>query len=113
MAGAYPLAFRPSKVLLRTLSPTFVSISHSLKRVARARGAQRWGLKLTYGPMVKDEWNPIVAFLDEQAGQFEKFTIVVPGKENPRGGVNGIAKVNGAQAAGTQLVNLKNLVLNV
>jgi len=63
--------------------------------------------------MTKDEWNPIVAFLDEQAGQFERFTIVVPGKEVPRGLVNTVAQVNGAQPAGTQQVNLKNLTAAV
>src|SRR5258708_39021227 len=57
--------------------------------------------------MVKGEWSPIVAFLDEQRGQFGKFTIVWPGKEAPRGIVSGAIQVDLAQAAGASSINLK------
>src|SRR5258708_23711123 len=57
--------------------------------------------------MGKDEWNPMVAFLDEQQGQFGKFTIVWPGKEVPRGIVSGAIQVDLAQAAGASSINLK------
>lgn len=111
--GAYPIAvgtfLRPAKALLGGVSPTDVSTPHSLKQIRRSRGAHRWHLKLTYGPCTKDEWNPIAAFLDEQLGQFGKFTIVVPGKELPRGGVGGATLVDGSQVAGALSVNLKGL----
>lgn len=105
--GAYPLAFRPAKVMATSFAPSEVSTPHSLKQIRRSQGAHRWKMRLTYGPMVKTEWNPIVAFLDEQQGQFGKFTIVWPGKEAPRGIVSGAIQVNGAQAAGAQSINLK------
>lgn len=111
--GAYPLTMRPAKVLMESVSPTFVSTSHSLKQIRRSRGAQRWHLKLTYGPMVRDEWNPLVAFIDEQQGQFGKFSIVVPGLEAPRGGVIGATLVDGSQVAGALSVNLKSLPVGV
>jgi len=90
-------------------SPTFVSTPHSLKQQRRSRGAQRWRLKYIYGPMVRAEYSPIVGFIDEQLGQFEKFTTVIAGKENPLGAVSGATQVDGAQAAGVLSVNLKNL----
>ncbi len=105
--GTYPLTMRPARVAPSSVSPSFVSTPHSLKQIRRSRGAHRWKLKLTYGPMVKDEWNPIVAFLDEQQGQFGKFTIVWPGKEVPRGIVSGAIQVDLAQAAGASSINLK------
>jgi hypothetical protein len=109
VSGAYPLAFRPAKVEMTGVSPTFVSTPHSLKAQRRSRGAHRWRLKYIYGPMVRAEYSPIVGFLDEQLGQFEKFTTVIAGKENPLGGVSGATQVDGAQAAGVLSVNLKNL----
>jgi hypothetical protein len=115
--GTYPIAvgtfLRPAKVLIESVSPSFVSTPHSLKQIRRSRGAHRWHLKITYGPCTKDEWNAVVAFLDEQQGQYGKFSIVVPGKEAPRGGVSGATQVNGAQAAGALSVNLKNLPLTI
>lgn len=113
MSGTYPLTHRPGRVALRTWSPTLASMSHSQKRQARKRGSHRWYLKLVYGPMSKDEWNPIVGFIDEQAGQYEKFSVVIPGKETPRGLVSGATQVNGAHAAGLQQVALKNLPLSI
>ena len=113
MSGTYPLTHRPARVALRTWSPTLVSMAHSQKRQARKRGSHRWYLKLSYGPMTKDEWNPIVGFIDEQSGQYEKFSIVIPGKENPRGLVSGATQVNGAHAAGAQQVALKNLPVSI
>ena len=107
--GAYPLTTRPASVVLRGIAPTLVSTPHSLKRVARGSGAQRWYLRLKYGPLKNTEWNPIVGFCDEQLGQYGKFTIVVPGKETPLGAVSGAPLVNGAQAAGVTSVNLKSL----
>jgi len=111
--GAYPLATRPASVLMRGISPTMISTTHSLKRVARGSGAQRWYLRLKYGPLKNSEWNPIVGFCDEQLGRYGKFTIVVPGKEAPLGAVSGAPLVNGAQAAGVTSVNLKSLANGV
>ena len=113
MSGTYPLTMRPRPVVMRTFSPTFVSTPHSLKAQRRSRGAHRWYLKYGYGAMVRAEYSPIAAFVDEQRGQFEKFTVVVAGKEAPLGLVSGATQVNGAQAAGVLSVNLKNLPLSI
>lgn len=113
MSGTYPLAMRPRSVVMRDFSPTFVSTPHSLKAQRRSRGAQRWYLKYGYGPMVRAEYSPIIAFIDEQRGQFEKFTTVVAGCEQPLGLVSGATQVNGAQAAGVLSVNLKNLPVSI
>lgn len=105
--GTYPLAMRPARVTPSSFSPTLVSTPHSLRQIRRSRGAHRWRLKLTYGPMTRAEWSPIVGFIDEQQGQFGKFTLVWPGMEAPRGVVSGAIQVDGAQAAGALSVNLK------
>jgi hypothetical protein len=103
---------RPRQVTLRGFSPTLVS-THSLKQIRRSRGAQRWSLTYSYGPMVRAEYSPIVGFIDEQRGQFEKFSTVIAGKELPLGLVSGATQADGAQAAGALSVNLKNLPLSV
>ena len=114
--GAYPLTVgtyaRPETAEFRGFAPTRISTSHSLKRTARSRGAHRWYLKLHYGALNRDEWEEIVAFLDEQGGQEGKFTVVIPGKESPRGAISGAPQVDGAQAAGVGTIALKNLALS-
>ena len=110
--GAYPLTvgtyIRPFTVDFEGYSPARVSTAQSLKRIVRTRGAHRWSLVIHYGPMYRAEWEEIVGFLDEQNGPVGKFTIVVPGKEAPRGAWAAAPQVNGAQAAGVETANLKN-----
>ncbi len=112
MIGAYPLAFRPEEVKLRGWSPTLVSVPHSLKSNRRSRGSHRWAPTLVYGACLRDEYAPIVGFVDELRGQFETCTIVLPGwAEAPRGVVAGAPLVNGAHAKGAQQVNVDGLAL--
>lgn len=113
MSGTYPTVLAPASVIFRGWSPSFASTAHSLRRQVRSRGAHRWYMKLRYGPSYRAEWSPHVAFLDEQHGQTERFSVAIPGLGGPRGGVSGATQVNGNQAAGGLTVNLKNLPLNI
>jgi len=114
-AGTYPIAagtyIRPYTVDLEGYSPARGSTTHSLRYIGRSRGAHRWSATIHYGPMYRAEWEEIVAFLDEQNGPIGKFTIVLPGKETPRGAISGAPQVDADQAAGVTTVNLKNLAL--
>jgi hypothetical protein len=110
MSGSYPLTERPMNANLSGFAPTRVSTAHSLQRQARSRGSHRWFLQLKYGPMIRATADNIAGFLDEQDGQLEKFMIIVPGKESPRGAVSGAnVKVNGAHAVGLRSISIKGL----
>lgn len=76
MSGTFPTAPAPSSVTPRSLQPTQVSLSHSLKRQVRSRGIQRWGFKLSYVNKTRSEMARLIAFAVAQRGQYGTFTFV-------------------------------------
>lgn len=78
MSGTFPPTPAPRRVSMRTIQPTRVSISHSLRRQARSTGAQRWAASIEYAPMTRDEMAAIFAFCLAQDGQYGTFQWVPP-----------------------------------
>lgn len=113
MSGTFPSAMRPSAFRLGGNAPTMVSVTHSLTRQTRSRGAHRFMPWMRFGLMKLDEWSPIVAFLELQRGQFDKFELPVFGRETPRGSASGAVSVNAAHSKGAMSVALKGLALSV
>jgi hypothetical protein len=107
MSGTFPSTPKPASCSLRSFSPTFVSVSHSLRRQARSRGGQRFAISLTWPPMLRAKFAPIFAFAIKQRGQYETFQIVLPAPySSPQGSWAGSALVDGAAQVG-RAVNLK------
>lgn len=100
MSGTWPTAQAPASVKLTSIAPTLVSVAHSLQRQVRSRGGQRWKLDLIYPTMLRADAAPILAFVAAQRGQYETFTITVPGYETPRGTWAGTPLVKGASQTG-------------
>lgn len=94
--AALPSIRLPAQATLRSSQPTRVSVGHSLKRQARTRGAQRWGIRFTYAPLKRAEFAVFYAFLLALRGQADTFTTTVPGHTTPLGTWLGLPVVNGA-----------------
>lgn len=112
MSGQFPTSVTPSRVTLTSITPTFVSVSHSLKRQARTRETQRWRLDVEFPPMTREQAAPILAFAVAQRGQFETFTFVPPPLAQPLGQGGGSPLVNGAGQTGRNIA-LKSAPANV
>lgn len=104
MSGTLPTTQAPASVTFRSIAPTLVSVSHSLKRQVRSRGGQRWGMQLVYGKMTREVFAPLWAFIIKQRSQYETFQTVVAGFTSPLGTWPGTPVVNGAVAAGNRSV---------
>lgn len=111
MSDALPASPAPTSATLRSLQPTRVSVAHSLKRQARTRGAQRWGMRLTWDALTRDQFAPLQAFLLAQRGQADSFTLTLSGHNTPRGSWAGTPQVSGADQAGRN-INIGGLVAN-
>lgn len=107
--GTFPASPVASNVSVRSTSPTLISVAQSLKRQVRSRGGQRWGVKLSWGPMLRSSFAPIFAFCIAQRGQFGSFQIVLPSPyDTPQGSWAGAApRIDGAGQVGST-INLKN-----
>jgi hypothetical protein len=98
--GALPTSVLPSSVTLRSVQPTRTSVAHSLKRTVRTRGAQRWGMRLSWSVLNRAYLSALYAFLLAQRGQTDTFTATLAGHIAPQGTWLGSPVVNGAGQTG-------------
>jgi hypothetical protein len=104
MSGSFPTSPQAASIKVKSVSPTFVSVSHSLKEQRRRRGGHRWLLEIDFPPMTRSEFAPIYAFAVKQRGQFDTFTYYPPTVSSPQGTATGTPLVNGAHTAGDNTI---------
>lgn len=79
MSGAFPNTTKAKQIKIRGESPTFVSVTHSMKRQVRARGnVHQWSIEAIFPRLERDAFAPIWAFVQSQAGRYESFTYIPP-----------------------------------
>ena len=103
MSGSFPLTPSPSAIKIQSLAPTRVSVAHSLRRSTRTTGAQRWIVTADWEGLTRAQFAPIQAFVIAQRGQWDSFSMVLPGHKQPQGVATGIPLVNGATQSGRTL----------
>jgi hypothetical protein len=111
MSGALPTTQAPSGASLRSVQPSRVSVSHSLKRQVRTVNTQRWTMALSWESLTRPVWAELQGFLLSQRGQAETFTVTVPGLTTPLGTWLGSPVVNGAGQTGRS-INLSGFTIN-
>lgn len=72
----FPITPKASSISITSISPTLVSLTHSLKRQVRRRGGQRWLIDLAYPPLTRAKFAPIWAFSIAQQGQYKTFKYI-------------------------------------
>ena len=103
MSGAFPLTPSPNAIKIQSLQPTRVSLSHNLRRSTRTTGAQRWLINADWLGLSRSQFAPIQAFVIAQRGQWDNFTMVLPGHKQPQGAATGTPLVNGVSQTGRSL----------
>ena len=103
MSGSFPLTPSPSAIKIQSLAPTRVSVAHSLRRSTRTTGAQRWIVTADWEGLTRAQFAPIQAFVIAQRGQWDSFSMVLPGHKQPQGAASGTPLVNGATQTGRTL----------
>jgi hypothetical protein len=79
MSGAFPNTTKAKQIKIRGESPTFVSVTHSMKRQVRSRGnVHQWSIEAIFPRLERDAFAPIWAFVQSQAGRYESFTYIPP-----------------------------------
>lgn len=103
MSGTFPTTPLPATVALRSIAPTRVSVAHSMKRNVRSRAAQRYTAQLEWRNVPKATMAAIIAFVEQQRGQYGNFLITLPGYTSPLGSWAGSPVVSGAGQTGYAL----------
>lgn len=96
----YPVTPAWRDATITSFSPTLVSVTNSLKRQARSRGAHAWGIELRYGAMTRATFAPLWAFLNALGGQSTTFLLSLPAY-TPLGTGAGTPLVDGGGQTGT------------
>ena len=109
MSGSFPTSPPASRVNIKSIGPTLVSVTQNLKRQVRRRGGQRWLLEVEFPPMTRSEFAPIYAFAMKQQGQFETFTYVPPVISTSQGDTTENPVVDGALSVGVSSATIDGL----
>ena len=97
MSGALPnTEFRA--VNFRSNQKTLFSETDSGKTFRRQVQGQRFSFTVSYPPMKRTEFAPIMAFIMKQRARKENFTITLPSYFNALGSETGTLLVNGAHS---------------
>tara|TARA_R110000803_G_scaffold95625_1_gene163676 strand:+ start:105 stop:677 length:573 start_codon:yes stop_codon:yes gene_type:complete len=103
---SFPTTPVPNSITIKSITPTFTSVTQSLKRQVRSRGGQRWIISATFPPMTRSAFAPIWAFAQKQKGQFGTFAFIPPVYGNTSGTATGTLRVNnsGGYAVGVSTI---------
>lgn len=110
MAGTFPNTPAPKSIVVSTIAPTMLTVSHNLTSQRRTRNVQRFGIEVMY-PSGYD-WSafaPLWAFIVKQKGRAESFDLVLPTSVMPANGSwAGAPQVRGNNQTGDS-VNIQGL----
>jgi len=96
MSGSFPTTPVADSIKITSITPTLVSLTHSLKRQVRSRGGQRWAIDATFPPLTRVQFAPVWAFAQQQRGQYGTFTYQPPIYKDTSGTATGTMLVNNA-----------------
>ena len=105
----FPITPKPSSISIASVSPTLMSLTHSLKRQVRRRGGQRWLIDVNYPPLSRTEFAPIWAFSIAQQGQFKTFDYIPEIYGSTSGTATGSLIANGTYTAGDSIISATGL----
>ena len=105
----FPQNPKPNNIKITSVSPTLVSLTHSLKRQVRRRGGQRWLLEISYPPLTREQFAPIWAFSIAQQGQFKTFGYIPEIYGTTSGDATGTCLSSGIYNAGDASISVVGL----
>jgi len=110
---AYPTSPVFRTVNLQSVSPTLVSESVSGKLQARQIAGQRWSFTASYPPLTRTEFAPVSAFIMQQRGRLNTFTIQIPIIKDSLSEAAGTLAANGSVTAGNTDVTVDGISGNL
>ena len=97
---AYPTTPVFQSVNLKSNDKTLTSQTVNGRTQSRKLSSQYWEFSAKYPPMTQADFMPVYAYVMQQRGQSNTFTVRIPVLEDARGTASGTLRVNGTKAAG-------------
>jgi hypothetical protein len=105
----YPTTPVFTTVNLQSQSPTLISEAVSGKIQARQIAGQRWSFSASYAPMTRSEFAPVSAFIMQQRGRLNTFTIELPIMSDSASSATGTLAANGAATSGDTVITVDGM----
>ena len=99
MSGALPLT-NFTAINIKSNQKTLVSDTDSGKTFRRQVQGQRFSFTLSYPPMTRSDFAPLMAFIMKQRNRKEDFTVTFSNYLNAQGNETGTLLVNGSHSVG-------------
>jgi hypothetical protein len=106
MSITYPLYPQFRDIDLKMKDPTISHRAQNGRRIARKVSGQLWSFVLTYPPMKRESFYPVIGALAKARGEYDTFTIIPPNLATPIGTQTTTVNVGGNYSAGTAAVVL-------
>ena len=98
MSGAFP-STNFNAVNIKNNQKTLITETDSGKTFRRQIQGQRFSFTVSFPPMKREDFAPIMAFIMKQRSRKENFTITLPSNMNALGSETGTLLVNGAHSS--------------
>lgn len=105
MSGALPNV-RFNALNFKNNQKTLFSETDSGKTFRRQVQGQRFSFTVSYPPMTRAEFAPIMAFIMKQRSRKESFTVTLPSYMNAQGNETGTLLVNGAHSVADTTIDI-------
>ena len=99
MSGVLPLT-NFTAINIKSNQKTLVSNTDSGKTFRRQVQGQRFSFTLSYPPMTRADFAPLMAFIMKQRSRKESFTVTFPSYLNAQGNETATLLVNGSHSVG-------------
>ena len=105
MSGAFP-STNFNAVNIKNNQKTLLSETDSGKTFRRQVQGQRFSFTVSFPPMKREDFAPIMAFIMKQRSRKENFTITLPSTFNALGSETGTLLVNGAHSSADTTIDI-------
>ena len=105
MSGAFP-STNFNAVNIKNNQKTLLSETDSGKTFRRQVQGQRFSFTVSFPPMKREDFAPIMAFIMKQRSRKENFTITLPSTFNALGSETGTLLVNGVHSSADTTINI-------
>jgi len=105
MSGTLPLT-NFTAINLKSNQKTLVSETDSGKTFRRQVQGQRFSFTVSYPPMTRSEFAPLMAFIMKQRSRQEAFTVTFPSYLNAQGNETGTLLVNGTHSVADTTISI-------
>lgn len=104
MSITYPTTPSFRDITLKATDPTVVFRAQNGRRIARKVSGHYWSFVLSYPPLTRELFAPVMGAIIKARGQYETFTVVPPNLATPQGTQLADTAVSANRSAGSTSV---------